>query len=197
MCMNTTQPSRCSSVTCDPTGIHSYLGAFRSTACLSATDCSGLEQTTVECPRDRKYQLYIDPVRFVEYFSTFMSHYSTVAWHCPDWAQRVLCCARARFLGEMDPGTPGTWEGYKAGQEKGTLLWGKKINKSTFVLTEHSKSQEELFPNTFISIKAHAHKELILGYVWMLKVSAKKYIYELTVSLSYILSVCNSSKMNH
>jgi len=32
----------------------------------------------------------------------------------------------------------------------------KKASKSIFVLTEHSKSQEELFPNTFISIKARA-----------------------------------------
>lgn len=50
----------------------------------------------------------------------------------------------------------------------------KKISKSTFVLTEDSKNQEELFPNTFMSIKAHAYKELTLGYVWTPKESAKK-----------------------
>lgn len=32
----------------------------------------------------------------------------------------------------------------------------KKVSKATFALIEHSKSQEKLFPNTFISIKAHA-----------------------------------------
>lgn len=74
----------------------------------------------------------------------------------------------------------------------------KKISKSTFVLTEDSKNQEELFPNTFMSIKAHAYKELTLGYVWTPKESAKKKkVYELTVSLSYMLLACNSSKMNH
>lgn len=71
---------------------------------------------------------------------------------------------------------------------------GKKINKSTFVLTAHSKRQENLFPSTFISIKAHAYKELILGHVWTLKEPAKKYIYERTVSLSYMLSLGNRSK---